>query len=209
MNDQHADHAEWDPRLRERLTTLAERAPHDPDLAGTLRHRAGRRRRRTTALLVAATVVAAGGTLWVAGAIRGTDSASGPTSSGPAPTSYSCPASTPVAVIPAWARAGFSDPRPKGPYVLGDAGRIVAIVFGDPLTAPEAADHANKVLWVAKTGAGPLTINARLSGSAEPTVVELPAPGPSYLNLPTPGCWHLELSWGDQTDAMNIRVHVP
>lgn len=210
MHDQNADNVEWDARLREGLTTMAERAPHDPDLAGTLRDRAGRGRRWTTVPLVAASVGVAVGSVWVAVAIRGQDPSPGQTSSSEAADgSYTCPASTPVAVVPAWARAGFSDRRPKMPYVLGDDGRIVAIVFGNPLNAPESADHSNKVLWVAKAGDGPLTIEARLNAADEPAVVELTAPGPSYLNLPTPGCWHLDLSWGDQIDSMSIRVQAP
>lgn len=208
MNDQNADHLEWDARLTEGLTALADRAPHDPDLTGTLRRRAGRRRRATTALMITASVGIAVSTVWVVGSL-GDPHTSPETSSRGVDVAYSCPADTPVAVLPPWARAGFSEAKPKMPYVLGDDGRIVAIVFGEPLTAPESADHANKVLWVTRAGSGSLTINARLSTGATPVVVKLEAPGPSFLNLPTPGCWHLDLSWGDQTDALNIGVKAP
>lgn len=208
MSDQHDD-VGLQARLGEGLSTLADRAPHDPDLLGTVRGRVGRRRRRSTVLVAVAAVGAVLGVAWGAVVVRHPDPPAGPAASGRAPGSYSCPASTPVGVLPPWARSGFSDPRPTMPHVLGDEGRIVAIVFGEPLTAPESPDHANKVLWVARAGFGPLTITARPAPGATPTVVELPSPGPSYLDLPTPGCWHLDLSWDDETDAMNIRVDAP
>ncbi len=190
MDDQKTDDFEWDARLREGLTAMADRAPHDPDLSGTLRRRARRRRRRTTVLLGVASLVAVG-VLWAVGASGGSDSSPGPTSSGHGDEAYSCPASTPVAVLPAWARAGFSESRPEMPSVLGDEGLIVAIVFGEPLTAPVSADHFNKVLWVARAGSG----LAHHQGPAQPrchahrrqapgagTVV----PGPAHTRLLAP-----------------------
>ena len=38
-----------------------------------------------------------------------------------------------------WARSGFSDPRPRMPYVVGDDGAIAAILFAQPLTTPTIA----------------------------------------------------------------------
>lgn len=199
----------WGDRLREGLAILADRAPHDPDLTSTIHQKVGRRRRRPLVLIATASVGVVVGTVLVAGAIRGEDPSPAPDSPGVTDASYACPAHTPVAVVPAWARAGFSEPRPEMPFVVGNEGRMVAILFGEPLTAPRSADHANKVLWVPKEDSGALTVNARLAEGATPTVIELPAPGPSYLDLPKPGCWHLELSWGAQSDTMNIRVHTP
>jgi hypothetical protein len=90
------------------------------------------------------------------------------------------------------------------PYVLGGDGGIIAIVFGDPLTSPPAPEHSNKILWVVREDAGPLTIRATRSSDAEPVVVHATT-GPSIVDLPAPGCWHLELTWGDHHDSMNLR----
>jgi hypothetical protein len=30
-------------------------------------------------------------------------------------------------------------------------------------------------------------------------------PGPSIVNLPTPGCWRLTLGWAGQVDTLDLR----
>src|SRR6478609_11066245 len=55
----------------------------------------------------------------------------------------SCVNPVPSRVLPEWARSGFSDPSPRMPYVLGDSGDIVAILFAQPLTSPPPRDHNN------------------------------------------------------------------
>jgi hypothetical protein len=36
--------------------------------------------------------------------------------------------------------------------------------------------------------------------------VNLPnGPGPSYVNMPEPGCWTLHLSWAGHTDQLSLR----
>ncbi|GAA1296792.1 hypothetical protein Psi02_13360 [Planotetraspora silvatica] len=131
----------------------------------------------------------------------------------PAPVTASpiaaCAADVPSRVLPQWARTGFSDPEPRMPYVLGDRGDIAAIIFGYPLTAPPLPDRSNKILWVSRVPlhpGDPLRIEARLDGSG--TVVErtvLGGPGPSGIDLPGSGCWHLTLRWSGHTDTMNLR----
>jgi hypothetical protein len=120
--------------------------------------------------------------------------------------STSCVDPVPSALLPEWARTGFSDPRPHMPYVLGDNGDIAAILFAQPLTSPPSADHNNKILWVGRVGEGSLHITATLSdGSATATRVVEGGPGPSIIDLPASGCWHLALQWGDNTDSLNLR----
>jgi hypothetical protein len=52
----------------------------------------------------------------------------------------------------------------------------------------------------------PLVIRATLAGSTRTATVSLPdGPGPSYVNLPAPGCWTLRLSWGGHTDRLMLR----
>jgi hypothetical protein len=95
------------------------------------------------------------------------------------------------------------------PHVMGAAGNIVAILWATPnaLHAPPLPDRANKILWVSRvSSSGPMTIRARLAGSTRTATVDLPdGPGPSYVNMPAPGCWTLHLSWGGHTDQLSLR----
>jgi hypothetical protein len=58
-------------------------------------------------------------------------------------------------VLPSWARTGFSDPRPRMPHSIARHGRIAALLFGFPLTAPPREDVSNKILWVSHIGQRP------------------------------------------------------
>lgn len=118
----------------------------------------------------------------------------------------SCVNPVPSRVLPAWARSGFSDPRPRMPYVLGDKGDIVAILFAQPLTSPPSADHNNKILWVSPVADGSsLQITATLQdGSRSVTRVVDGGPGPSIIDLPKSGCWHFELQWGAGSDTLDL-----
>jgi hypothetical protein len=74
-------------------------------------------------------------------------------------------------VLPVWARAGFSEPRPRIPHVIGRGVQIVAILFGYPLVAPPAQRRNNKILWVARSpwrGQSDLRISARRMESGRP-----------------------------------------
>jgi hypothetical protein len=106
-------------------------------------------------------------------------------------------------VLPSWARTGFTEAQPKIPHVLGEQGRITAILFEDMLSG----DREKKVLWVARdpwTGATDLKISAR---DGEDVVERTVAggPGPSGLELPHAGCWQLTLRWADQEDTLALR----
>jgi hypothetical protein len=94
------------------------------------------------------------------------------------------------------------------PHVIGAAGNIVAILWATPdaLRAPALPDQANKILWVARVSSGPMTIRAALAGSTSTATVNLPdGPGPSFVDMPAPGCWTLHLSWGGRTDQLSLR----
>lgn len=120
-----------------------------------------------------------------------------------------CRTTYPASPLPEWAGAGFSAPEPSVPHVLGDAGDIVAIVWvaEHPLSAPPQAGKNNKILWVARTGAadGPLVIRATSARTGETVsrTVE-PAPGPSVVDLPSPGCWSFDLAWGGHHDHLRL-----
>jgi hypothetical protein len=126
----------------------------------------------------------------------------------PAPAASGCAYDVRRDVLPAWARTGFSGPSPSGyPYVLGARGDILGVVFGYPLAAPPAADRNNKILWVSRVPVtGPLTITARQDGVPQPETREVAGgPGPSIIDLPRPGCWHLTLTWSGHTDTIDLR----
>ncbi|HVW19404.1 MAG TPA: hypothetical protein VHB30_14250 [Solirubrobacteraceae bacterium] len=123
-----------------------------------------------------------------------------------------CASAVHTAVVPAWARAGFSAKRPRMPLALGRSGRIVAIVFGHPLLSPPAKTRSNKILWVAHpqpNGYTTLRITAqRMTGTkavgkpVQRTVAG--GPGPSIVDLPAPGCWRLTLRWAGRADQVDL-----
>ena len=127
-------------------------------------------------------------------------------------------------MLPEWAWGGFSHPERGGiPFVRGAKGDLVAILFGHPLSAPPRPDRSNKVLWVTNPSpSGPASsapaappsdavgavVEARLEGSEQRVRKELVGLGPSILDLPAPGCWHLDVTWGPYTDSLSLR-YVP
>jgi len=131
-----------------------------------------------------------------------------PTASSPATASSACRSDYTPATLPTWARAGFTPPTQPMPYVVGDSGDIVAILWAehDPLQVPAAAGRNNKILWVSRVGGGDLHIRATLESSGQ-TVTRsvVGGPGPSIIDLPTPGCWSFDLTWGTQHDRIRLE----
>jgi hypothetical protein len=193
--------------LADELEELGRAAPHQADLAGAVR----RRSRRRTAVLGSAVAVLAVTAGTAVAAVRLRDDPA-PVRAASGPATFSC-APLDRGVLPEWARSGFSEPNPRMPHALTGSGRMVAIVFGDPLTAPPRADVSNKILWVLADmpytapggGAGRFYADARLSGSDRTARVDIAqAPGPSGVDLPAPGCWELTLHWGTYTDTIRL-----
>jgi hypothetical protein len=112
--------------------------------------------------------------------------------------------------LPVWARSGFHPPDQPIGHVMGLRGDIVAILWGGPessLWAPPLPNQGNKVLWVprnADEAGAPLTIRATLNGTHRAVTRELPDVGPSYVDLPAPGCWTLDLSWAGHRDQVEL-----
>jgi len=163
-------------------------------------------------LLAAASVAActSGGAPEAGGAPSGSASrtaggASAAASASP-PSAPACRTDVTPRPLPRWARTGFSPPAQRVPYVLGDAGDIVAILWADhaPLTAPPRPDRNNKILWVSPYG-GTLRIEATRTGSDRTVVRTVDGgPGPSVIDLPSPGCWSLDLRWGGHRDHLRL-----
>jgi len=123
-----------------------------------------------------------------------------------------CHATVRTGVLPAWARGGFSSPRPRMPHVLGRSGRIAAILFGYPLRSPTAPGRNNKILWVSRTVPGApaaLWIRAQRMDGTNPVGrpvgrVLRGGPGPSLVDMPAPGCWRLILTWSGRGDTLDL-----
>ena len=145
----------------------------------------------------------------VFGGAVGSRAAVGSTEPGPT----ACQAHVPMRLLPTWARAGFTSPRPRMPYVLGEAGKIAAIQWADPLVSPPSARYNNKILWVSRR---PTTPGSDLQISAQKVVGNIRVgrpvrrtvtggPGPSIINLPSAGCWQLTLRWSGRRDTLDLR----
>lgn len=135
-----------------------------------------------------------------------------PASAGPV-TAAACLARRSNGPLPEWARGGFHPAGVSIGHVMGVRGTIVAILWGGPKTslyAPPRTDQHNKILWVARRplpvmSPSPMTIRATLNGSHLVASRVLPdGPGPSYVNLPAPGCWTLNLSWAGLQDQVAL-----
>ena len=185
-------------QLHTALTDLADAAPHDPDLAASVHRRVTRRRLTAWAPLAAAVAVLA----VVAGVLLFRPQS--------APVAAATSACAPLVsrVLPSWARAGFSDPEPKMPFATSSGGTMVAIVFADALVSPALPDRGNKILWVTSdndsAGQG-LHINGHREGGTE-TMTETVdgGPGPSYVDVPAPGCWIFDLNWGSHHESVAL-----
>ncbi len=213
------DDTAFESQLQRSLHAGVDTLQPAPGLVETGMARGARARRRQRYAVVAgaaAVAVAAGATAYYLPAPDDTRA----TQEGGSPTT--CRPDVVDDVLPAWARAGFSDPTPRVPHILGDRKRIIAILFADPLyAAPVPADRGNKILWVPAPSdeepdvEGPpvLEIDATRAGTDQVVHRAIDGgPGPSYVDLPEPGCWRLELRWGsgdDDHDTLDLVYVAP
>jgi hypothetical protein len=99
--------------------------------------------------------------------------------------------------------------------VISNAGSAVGYLFGYPLRAVNSDGTSdNKILWYVRLprDGNPLHIEARPGGQQAPVVQSVhpsgASPGeiyPSFVDVPTPGCWHVTLSWGPHTDTVDLQ----
>jgi hypothetical protein len=101
------------------------------------------------------------------------------------------------------------------PYVLADPPSAVAILAADPVRAGHPTNPANKVVFAVRTPrhGTPLRITARAT-TGQTVAFEIPADVLdaevyiTYLDLPAPGCWKLELRWGAPEVRTSLYVDV-
>ena len=123
-----------------------------------------------------------------------------------------CRAVARTGVLPTWARAGFSGPKPRIPHTLSRKGELVAILFGYPLHAPPLPNQNNKILWVSRRQGSGTALWIRAQPMKGTRVVGDPirrivrgGPGPSIIDLPASGCWRLTLSWWGRRDSLDLE----
>jgi Peptidase family M23 len=108
--------------------------------------------------------------------------------------------------LPDWMRGGFSGTRPKAPFVTSVKGQIGAILLANLQVNPKG--HSNKILWVSKpkvTRPDDLRIIATSDDNKVVTRIVPGGPGPSIIDLPSEGCWRLDLAWSGNHDTIGLR----
>ncbi len=126
----------------------------------------------------------------------------------PAPIHHGAP---PGWTAPAWSSS--SGPL-RTPFAL-TSGENAAAFFWVRLRAGHPDNPTNKVLWVVRAPREglPLVIEATPAGGHGGKVVIREeadsGPGeiyPSYVDLPTSGCWRLALRWGVHRASIDVTV---
>jgi hypothetical protein len=112
---------------------------------------------------------------------------------------------------PAWARFG----APGGtPYLLADGGRFAGFLFSPTLRAGHATQPHNKILWVVggPGGSRTLQVTARRIGSSQVehrryhSVDRAGRIYPTYLDLPSSGCWTLSVVRSARAAHVAVRI---
>ena len=193
-----------DDLLTEAMDDLGAGTPHQSGLADLIRRKSRWRRVVTVAPIAAAlAVIALVGTI-----LLNRPGGSAPSAASMSPTPASACSPLTAKVLPTWARTGFTDPEPSMPYATSRDGKLIAIVFAQPLVSPALPDRSNKILWAASpksTGSGPLTVTGTLEGGTATTTVTVEGgPGPSIIDVPVAGCWHFDLTWGGDHDSIDL-----
>ncbi|MDH2427401.1 hypothetical protein [Sphaerisporangium sp. TRM90804] len=146
----------------------------------------------------------------------GTPPATGPTASaapaaGTSPTAAGGCGETPVREgrPPDWATVNAPGTR----FVVGREGDVLGYLFTRKLRAGKPTNPYNKILWYVRLprGTDDLRYEGRPRGRSEPVVQgSFPpnsGPGeiyPSSIDVPAPGCWTFELTWGRNHDTIDL-----
>lgn len=118
--------------------------------------------------------------------------------------------------MPDWIRhqLGSSASNDSVIYVVASPSDAAGILFGYPLRAGHPTNPNNKILWLVNgLPTGPaLEISGNAADSSVANVrQEVPfiasGQGPSIVDLPAAGCWHLQLSWSGHTAAVDVPYH--
>ena len=127
----------------------------------------------------------------------------------------SCPGTAIVkGPTPAWLDVASGHNTPAGlAYTIDATATVGGFLFGYPLRAGHPENPTNKILWIVRLprNGSDLVILGHPAGAASPIVkVTKPAdsgPGeiyPSIVDMPTPGCWVLDLAWAGHAATVEL-----
>ena len=198
--------------MKDLLRGAAASPSGPPDVKGAWKRGRRMRVQRRAVSGVAIVAVVALASLAIANIVPSGRSSVPPATQAPAPAGCS----TPSTATPIPSSARDANPPAGTPRLLSPDGKVLAVVFGNPLYSPESPSRANKILWIVREprGGKPLVITATLPGSRA-VHLSFPAdsvPGqiyPSDNNVRKPGCWHFTLSWNGHHSSMNLRYIAP
>ena len=117
--------------------------------------------------------------------------------------------------VPPWLDAAGANNNPDSlAYVIASPPVAAGFLFGNPLTAGSPTTRANKILWVVgfPRESTSLVVTGHPVGAGSPIIRDsFPAdssPGeiyPSIVDVPSPGCWHIDLSWAGHTASVELQ----
>lgn len=115
---------------------------------------------------------------------------------------------------PDWlTRAGDNNNPTDVPYAITSPANAAGFLFSYPLRSGSPNNPGNKILWVVAIprNGNDLLIDAHPLNAATPVVhMSFPAnssPGeiyPSEDDVPSPGCWHFDLTWGPNHGTVEL-----
>jgi hypothetical protein len=97
-------------------------------------------------------------------------------------------------------------------WVLSSEQNMVGMLFGAPFRAGSRDDgRSNKILWISREPRNGATL--KITGTSDKgdsmsaSQAADASPGeiyPSIVDVPAPGCWHLNLAWGPNTATVDL-----
>jgi hypothetical protein len=115
--------------------------------------------------------------------------------------------------IPAWLDEAGAHNNPIGsPYAISNPEVAAGFLFGYPLRSGHPENPTNKILWVVRfTNNDYLAITAHPAGAASPSIRAQASPAspgqiyPSIVDVPSPGCWHVDLAWSGHHASVELQ----
>lgn len=115
---------------------------------------------------------------------------------------------------PDWLTLAGANNNPNDlPYFITTPPIAAGFIFGYPLTAGSRTTGSNKILWVVNRprDGNDLTVSGHPLNAASPITRDAfpdnSGPGeiyPSEVDVPSPGCWHFDLAWGQNETAADL-----
>jgi hypothetical protein len=116
--------------------------------------------------------------------------------------------------VPAWLDEAAGSNVPLTPYVVADPPIAAGFLFTHRLRAGVPSHAGNKILWAVRTPRDDEELVVRVTplGADRPVIREVLSPDsgpgeiyPDGFDVPTAGCWHVELRWATGEAALDLR----